>query len=410
MRAIKWPGRRARSRSRPAAAVWVALAAATTAAPAARAFTGAASASAGYSVVPSPNAFSGWNALHGVSASSATDAWAVGYLCCRPGYFGFGTLTEHWNGTAWSIVPSQDLFRFDDVLNGVADLSATTAWAVGYIRAFSSSIPAPLIIHWNGASWQGGGTPTGLSGTLRAVSADSLRDVWAVGDDGHGRATALRYNGTAWSSVALPAAGASDMLQGVKAFGPSDVWAVGDQLPSSASAVTHTLVLHWNGNAWSVVPSPSPDPNSDILHAVGGVAGNDLWAVGQQGQDETGTGVPPGTRTLAEHWNGTSWSVMTSPNVGDQDTLNAVAATAPGSVAAAGSDQNRSGPVPVDRTLAQQWNGTGWATQPTPNVGSTDNLLEGAAAVPGTSTVWAVGVRMAATRLPLEQTLILRAG
>jgi hypothetical protein len=82
-------------------------------------------------------------------------------------------------------------------------------------------------MHWNCSSWQGGGAPTGLSGTLHAISADSPRDVWAVGDDGHGHAIALRYNGAAWSSVALPAAGASDTLQGVKAFGPADAWAVG---------------------------------------------------------------------------------------------------------------------------------------------------------------------------------------
>jgi hypothetical protein len=172
------------------------------------------------------------------------------------------------------------------------------------------------------------------------------------------------------------------------------------------SVGARTLVLHWNGAAWSVVPSPSPDPNSNILHAVDGVSGNDLWAVGQRAQDETTTGVPPGTRTLTEHWNGTSWSVVTSPNVADQDTLNAVAAITSASVATAGTYEDRSGPIPVDRTLAQQWNGTGWATQSTPNVGTSDNLIGGASAVPGTTTVWAVGFLLAGSGQ--QQTLILR--
>src|SRR5579864_513591 len=133
-----------------------------------------------YSVAPSP---AGGIELHGVSASSASDAWAVGFRCCRPRNFGQGTLAEHWNGTAWSIVPSQDLYRFDDVLNAVADLSPANARAVGSVRPFGPSlITGPLSVHWSGSSWQNAGTVVGLAtGTLRAVSADSPADVWAVG-------------------------------------------------------------------------------------------------------------------------------------------------------------------------------------------------------------------------------------
>jgi hypothetical protein len=116
-----------------------------------------------------------------------------------------------------------------------------------------------------------------------------------------------------WSPVPLPTTGASGTLRGVKAFGPADVWAVG------SSATAKPLVLHWTGTAWSVVSSPNPDPGSDSLLAIGGVASNDLWAVGQQGADETLTGVPPGTRTLIEHWDGKAWSVVACPDTGDQD-------------------------------------------------------------------------------------------
>jgi hypothetical protein len=354
--------------------------------------------------VPSPNKYTGYNVLYGVSASSAADAWAVGSLCCKPGYFGDGTLTEHWNGTAWSIVPSPDFFRIDDVLNGVADLSAANVWAVGYIRPFASQTTSPLIIHWNGSSWGITAASTSVPGTLRAISADSATDIWAVGDDAHGHAVAMRYNGTMWSPVPLPTTGASGSLRGVKAFGPADVWAVG------SSATTKTLVLHWTGTAWSVVSSPNPDPGSDRLLAIGGVASNDLWAVGQQGADETLTGVPPGTRTLIEHWDGKAWSVVASPNTGDQDRLTAVAAIGAAAVAAVGSYDTRSGTALIGRTLALQWNGTSWVTQPTPNVGTADNMLLGATAIPGTGPVWAVGLRVFVipSGFRVDQTLILK--
>jgi hypothetical protein len=146
------------------------------------------------------------------------------------------------------------------------------------------------------------------------------------------------------------------------------------------------------------------------LLAVGGVAGNDLWAVGQHGADENVTGVPPGSRTLTEHWNGTSWSVVPSPNVGDQDTLTGAAANSTAAVAAVGSFAARNATALVRQTVALEWNGTSWVTQTTPNVGTADNLLPGGAAVPGTGTVWAVGlfVTIPPSRFRFNTPLILK--
>ena len=361
-------------------------------------------ANAAFSVVPSPNAFAGNNTLNGVSASSASDAWAVGTLRSGQDDAGIGTLTERWNGTAWSIVPSPDTLRNDDVLNGVADLSPSNAWAVGLIKKSGFKTGGPLIAHWNGTTWQTVASPSGVTGMLRAISADSARDIWAVGDDGHGHAIAFRSDGTSWTSSTLPAAG-NDNLQGVKAFSPTDVWAVGSQI-AAGTLQGRTLVMHWNGSAWSVVPSANPDPNVDILHAIDGVSSNDLWAVGQQARSETMTGVAPGTRTLAEHWNGTRWSVAATPNTADEDSLSGVAAVASARVFLAGSVSQRGGSIPIARTLAERWTGSNWVADTSANVGATDNLLTGAAAIPGTNSAWAVGFRLTATNV--DQTLIER--
>src|SRR5438876_2306731 len=76
----------------------------------------------------------------------------------------------------------------------------------------------------------------------------------------------------------------------------NDIWALG------FGNVNGTLIEHWNGTAWSVVPSPNV---VGPLYGVATVSVNDVWAMGFSG-----------VRTLIEHWDGTSWSVVSSPNVG----------------------------------------------------------------------------------------------
>jgi hypothetical protein len=358
-------------------------------------------ANAAFSVVPSPDAGAGNNMLNGVGAGSASDAWAVGTVGSGREDFGTGTLTERWNGAAWNVVPSPDTLHIDDVLNAVADVSPSNAWAVGGVKSIGVKTGSPLVVHWNGTSWQTVASPAGVSGKLRAVSADSASDLWAVGDDGRGHAIAFHSNGTSWISATLPAIGI-DNLQGVKAFSPSDVWAVGSVIPAGASD-GRTLVMHWNGSAWSVVPSPNPDANVDILHAVDGVSTNDLWAVGQQARSMSVTGAEPGTRSLAEHWNGTRWTAVTTPNSNDENSLNGVAALASASAFAVGTKTQTAGSGLANRTIAARWNGASWVADPSGNVGS-DSLLNGGATIPGTRSAWAVGFRLTATTA--AQTLI----
>src|SRR4051794_29874522 len=271
-------------------------------------------ANAAFSVVPSPNAFAGDNLLNGVSASSATDAWAVGSLCCSIRNSGTGALTEHWDGSGWTTVLGPDARFQDETLNGVVDIAPSDAWAVGRVKQTGYSGGTPLILHWDGSSWQTITPPSGVTGELRAVSGDGLGGAWAVGDDGHGHPLALRCDLATCAPVSVPQVGAVGRLRGIKAFAQDDVWAVGD-------TGNGTLVVHWSGAGWSVVPSPNPDPFVNVLDAVGGVAGNDLWAVGHQSRNKADTGVPPGTRTLSLHWNGTNWSPVDTPNVGDNNSL-----------------------------------------------------------------------------------------
>lgn len=357
-------------------------------------------ASAAFDVVPSPNAYSGNNVLNGVSASSPTDAWAVGSLCCSVRNSGTGALLEHWDGQAWTAVLGPDARFVDEVLNGIVAISPSDAWAVGRVKQSGYSGGTPLVLHWDGSSWQAVTPPIGVTGEMRAVSSDTAGGAWVVGDDGHGHPLALRCDVTACSQVTLPDTGAVGRLRGIAAVGPNDVWAVGD-------SGNRTLTMHWDGADWSVVPSPNPDRDVNILHAVAGTSGDDVWAVGHQDQDKANTGVPPGTRTLAIHWDGTEWSPASTPNVADNDSLRGVAATSAAAVTAVGSFQDASGEIPIQRTLGVQWGGSDWTTVATPNVGPNDNLLRAAAPIPGTSDVWAVGFHYLTSGGP-TQTLVLR--
>src|SRR5439155_2016741 len=113
------------------------------------------------------------------------------------------------------------------------------------------------------------------------------------------------------------------------AVSANDVWAVGYY--TVFGSADHTLIEHWNGASWGIVPSPNPGSNN-YLYGVVALSANDIWAVGEY-IDSSGVY----RRTLVEHWNGTSWSVVPSPN----GSLHGVAAVASNDLWAVGYRQNR---------------------------------------------------------------------
>src|SRR5213082_3404147 len=131
---------------------------------------------------------------------------------------------------------------------------------------------------------------------------------------------------------------------------------------------------------WSVVPSPNGSSSSN-LSGVAAVSANDIWAVGSSGNQMSGA------QTLIEHWNGTSWSVVTSANPGSiYNTLYGVTAISATNVWAVGYYVNTTG---VTQTLIEHWNGTSWSVVKSPSPASMNNELFSVAAVSATN-VWAV--------------------
>lgn len=156
----------------------------------------------GWSVVPSVNRSNYFgNALSCVAAISANDIWAVGVSWQRfeviPDVD--QSLIEHWNGTAWSIVPDASPTNTD--LNGVAGVATNDVWAVG--RVYTSQTQNAVIEHWNGTAWSLVPTPAPNGSELHAVAAISATDVWAVGYTDSGPLI-MHWNGTVWSIVPGP--------------------------------------------------------------------------------------------------------------------------------------------------------------------------------------------------------------
>jgi hypothetical protein len=103
-----------------------------------------------WSVVASPSGSADGGLLSDVTAVPGGGAWAVGASCASSGFF--STLIERWNGKSWTKVPSPNASgATESYLAGVSAVSASNAWAVGWSAA--SSAYQPLIEHWNGTAW-----------------------------------------------------------------------------------------------------------------------------------------------------------------------------------------------------------------------------------------------------------------
>jgi erythromycin esterase-like protein len=338
----------------------------------------------------------GTGTLKAISAVSANDMWAVGS--------GQGTLTEHWNGTKWSVVKSPNPGSEFNDLNGVAAVTSNDVWAVG---SYSDNPQVPdtntLIEHWNGTKWSvvSSLSPGPYSNTLSAVVAISASDVWAVGisSNGGGNLTLIEHwNGSTWSVVSSPSPNSNATLNGAVAISTNNVWAVGYTFGSGFSGGSQqTLIEQWNGSAWNVVSSPSPGSSNNLLNGVAAVSASDVWAVGFQ---QNSGGVQ---QTLIEQWNGSSWSVISSPSPSSfSNTLTNIAAVSASGVWAVGSQDN-SGYLP--QTLIEQWNGSSWSVVSSPNVGSYNNQLWGVVAF-SPNLAWTVGFTVEPNGPP--QTLVER--
>jgi hypothetical protein len=343
-----------------------------------------------WAAIAGPHPGTGDDELSGTAAVNANDAWTVGFYHHQSDSMFFQTLIEHWNGIAWSVVPSPNPGAGSNLLSSVAAVDANDVWAVGEYQNSASGADTTLIEHWNGKAWSV--TPSPNPGAsikfLFGVTAVDASHVWAAGIYQESASGALRtlieqWDGSVWSVVPCPNPGTgNNELYGIAAVNANDVWAVG-HYQNGASGVAQTLIEHWDGGVWTVMPSPNQGSSNNVLAGITATDANDAWAVGYYQDDTSGT-----SQTAIERWNGSVWSVESTPNPGYGDNeLFSVTAIDPENVWAVGNYQD--GPE-GPHTLTERWNGSAWSVEPTPNPGSSGNSLDGIAAVDA-QHVWAVG-------------------
>jgi hypothetical protein len=278
-------------------------------------------------------------------------------------------------------------------LSGAASVSNSSAWAVGY--AGKSSAPKILLLHWNGTAWSRVTSPRVLTATgeLAAITVVSAKSAWAVGSTGlngtgKNHSLLLHWNGRAWSQVTSPAPVAGGNLAAVTATAKRG-WAVGyvNTNPSAPLCCAGTpLVFHWNGAKWSRLATKLG--MGAYLNGVASSATN-TWAIGGPLAMITGA--------LAK-WNGSSWSWMANPVKGAFRPLFGIAAGPGGTAFVVGADND----FPLGPAISARWTGRAWkqVSVSAPN----SSGLNAVAFAPG-GAAWAAGFDPAGSRL---RTLIMR--
>ncbi len=132
----------------------------------------------------------------------------------------------------------------------------------------------------------------------------------------------------------------------------------------------------WSGGTWSIVPVPDEALRASALRDVSCTAANVCIAVGS-----TFLGGGYGEhKTYAVRWDGSNWSMMTMPKLpeGGGANLWGVSCTSSSFCVAAGTywSKQEKGKEQEFKTLIEKWNGSSWSIQSSPNLeGKTFNSL-----------------------------------
>jgi hypothetical protein len=311
------------------------------------------------------------------------------------------TTTETGSGGGWSVVPTVKLGTNDNSFGGLAVVSSSDVWAVGnYLPdtpASNQDATLSLAAHFDGAHWTW--TPTPNVGpnynTLFGVAAVPGQ-AWAVGvaqdSTFHVHALVEAWNGSAWQVAATPRLNTRrDLLFSAAATATGDVWAVGEQQDLSGRFAT--LAEHFDGHTWSVVPTPNPGTSGNHLDAVAADGPDDVWAVGQR--NDATTDAP-----LVEHWDGRQWNVVPVATSGGA-VLDAVTIRG-GEVWAVGQTDN---PTDQARPLVVHVHNGHTESSVLADTGSSFSNMTGVVATD--RTLWAVGTFFDATS-GNQDTLVLR--
>jgi hypothetical protein len=307
------------------------------------------------------------------------------------------------SGSTWSVQATPNPVPVDAVLGGVSCLTPSDCVAVGNYMTQSATETLTLVEHWDGIGWtvQSTPNPPATQSFLSGVSCLPDAGCVAVGfslDDDWSRLQPLaeRLVNGAWTleSVPVPAGARSARFDAVSCPGITTCTAVGFYADQSGNR--QTLIEAWDGSDWRIQPSPNADSSyNDWLTGVSCPSTTSCEAVGFYYVLSGGTFYQ---RTLAEIWDGASWSIQPTANpAGSGNHLGAgllsVSCPSTTTCLAVGTLSDDSSQHPV----AEHWDGTQW-TLDTLAGHSGGSELSGVSCVAVSSCI-AVGYGMGTTML-----------
>jgi len=235
-----------------------------------------------------------------------------------------------------------------------------------------------LIEHWDGSAWTIQATPIpvgAVSVHLVSVSCASATNCTAVGSFARrfstanvDRPLAERWNGSQWriEAVPLPSGSVAAALSGVSCRSARSCTATGSFNLYPREPDAQTLAEHWDGTVWTIQATPNPD--GATVSGLGSVSCASLTSCTAVGSGQTGS---PDGQLLVEHWDGTAWTIQATPIPAGTTSsgLGSVSCVAPANCTAVGSTSAG--------LLAEHWNGSTWAVQHVPSpAGSVAVALE----------------------------------
>lgn len=282
-------------------------------------------------------------------------------------------------------------------LTSLACVAATNCRAVGYVgtNVFNEG---PLAARWNGTRWVDSpitadtGEPTNI---LEGVACASTSFCWAVGSTEEAEAPysltplADLWNGNRWAAATTPAPASNfAALEGVACVSRSDCWAVGSYHDASGAAAPYAE--RWTesneGSHWAIGKIADPaGARAGTLHSVACESSRDCLAVGSY------TTAAGKVLTLAEHFDGTRWSITSPKNPADAKVgsyLDGVACSGPSSCTAVGYAATTDASF---QPLAERWDGSGWSLATVPGEKGASGSFLNAVACGSTTSCWAVG-------------------
>jgi hypothetical protein len=292
------------------------------------------------------------SSLVAVACVSTAACIAVGQKEINDG--GAAALGEAWDGTSWSLDATTTPYSpVQSSLGAVSCPSATFCMAVG-----AAGGPYQFLAEdWDGTNWGVVKTPTWPNNTaepygLSAISCVSAKFCMAVGALG-----SAAWDGTSWTALETAGWGS----------------AVSCASPTFCMSIYTNSEDIWNGTSWTTLPMvPLPTWKSDAsggqLSGVSCASATACTVVGWYDNAHT-----PGSM-LADSWNGTSWSIETTPIVVQtyqKETLASVSCTSGLDCTAVGTHDVHN----VLTTLGATDNGTALSLDASaPSTGTPGNL------------------------------------